>query len=61
MQAAGFRKFKVSPEHVKMWKEEDARNPAKDYGVKISGNWYWYESWLKRCLKLCEDAGDRYR
>ncbi len=61
VQEAGFTKFKVYPEHVKMWQEEDARNPVKDYGVKISGNWYWYKSWLRRCLELCENAGDRYR
>ena len=61
VQAVGFRGFRVSPEHVDMWKAEDAKNPGKGYGVEIAGMWYWYESWLKRCLKLCEAAGDRYR
>ena len=44
-----------------MWKAEDAKNPGKDYGTEVEGKWYWYESWIKRCLELCEAAGDRYR
>lgn len=58
---AGFSKFRVSPEHVKMWKSEDAKNPGKGYGTQVAGAWYWYESWLKKCLELCEKAGDRYK
>ena len=61
VQAAGFAKFKTQPEHVKMWKAEDAKNPSKGYGIEVEGQWYWYESWVKRCLELCEDAGDLYR
>ena len=60
VQAAGFAKFKTQPEHVKMWKAEDAKNPSKGYGIEVEGQWYWYESWVKRCLELCEDAGDLY-
>jgi len=51
----------VSPEHVKMWQSEDAKNPGKGYGTKVAGVWYWYESWLKKCLELCEAAGDKYK
>lgn len=58
---AGFSKFRVSPEHVKMWKSEDAKNSGKGYGTKVAGVWYWYESWLEKCLELCEKAGDRYK
>ncbi len=58
---AGFSKFRVSPEHVKMWKSEDAKNPGKGYGTQVAGVWYWYEPWLKKCLELCEKAGDRYK
>ncbi len=57
---AGFSKFRINPEHVEMWKSEDAKNPGKGYGVEIAGCWYWYDSWLKRCLELCELAGDKY-
>jgi hypothetical protein len=58
---AGFPKFRIQPEHVRMWQGEDAKNPAKGYGVDISGTWYWYETWLKECLERCQEAGDTYR
>lgn len=61
VRAAGFKRFRVQPEHVEMWKAEDAKNPAKGFGVAVEGVWYWYESWIKRCIKLCHEAGARYR
>ncbi|MDE0423383.1 MAG: DUF3644 domain-containing protein [Candidatus Poribacteria bacterium] len=61
VQEAGFKKFRTQPEHVRMWKAEDAKNPSKGYGVEVQGQWYWYESWVKRCLELCKAAGDLYR
>lgn len=61
VRKAGFPKFKVQPEHVEMWQSEDAKNPAKGYGVKVEGAWYWYENWITRCIELCNLAGDRYK
>lgn len=61
VREAGFTKFRTQPEHVRMWKAEDAKNLDKGYGVEVEGKWYWYESWIERCLELCEAAGDRYR
>lgn len=61
VQEAGFTKFRTQPEHVRMWKAEDAKNPNKGYGIEVEGQWYWYESWIERCLELCEAAGDHYR
>lgn len=58
---AGFKKFRISPEHTAMWKSEDAKSLAKGYGVEIQGYWYWYESWIERCIELCQAAGDKYR
>lgn len=58
---AGFANFRRNPEHLRMWKSEDAKNPAKGYGTMVAGTWYWYESWVKRCIKLCENAGDMYK
>jgi len=59
--AAGFPKFRVQPEHVNMWKVEDAKNPAKGYGVEVEGVWYWYDTWVKRCIELCTAAGEKYK
>jgi len=61
VQNAGFKKFRVQPEHVKMWKAEDAKNPGKGYGVDVQGTWFWYDNWIQRCIELCEAAGDTYR
>jgi hypothetical protein len=61
VQKAGFEKFRRNPEHVQIWKAEDAKNPAKGYGVELYGTWYWYENWVKRVIELCEKAGDKYR
>jgi hypothetical protein len=58
---AGFNKFRVNPEHVRMWKSEDAKNPGRGHGTYVAGTWYWYESWIKRCIELCTAAGDKYK
>ena len=61
VQAAGFTKFRVQREHLDMWKAEDAKAEGKGYGVSIAGVWYWYQSWLDRCIELCKAAGDTYK
>jgi hypothetical protein len=61
VQKAGFPGFRVQPEHLRMWKAEDAKNPAKGYGIEIQGAWYWYQSWVERCVELCKQAGDEYQ
>jgi hypothetical protein len=61
VQDAGFKKFRVSPEHVKMWQGEDAKADGKGYGVTVQGLWYWYQSWIDRCIELCTAAGDAFK
>ncbi len=61
VQNSGFPKFRIQPEHVTLWKAEDAKNPAKGYGVEVSGVWYWYQPWIDHCIQHCKDSGDRYR
>lgn len=58
---SGFPNFRIQPEHVNFWKEEDAKNPAKGYGVEVSGVWYWYQSWIDHCIQHCKDSGDKYK
>lgn len=60
VRKAGFKQFRVFQEHVEMWKAEDAKNPAKGYGVDVQGSWFWYQSWIDRCIELCKAAGDKY-
>jgi hypothetical protein len=61
VRAAGFGSYRVQREHLDMWKTEDAKHEAKGYGVDVQGTWYWYQSWVDRCLELCKQAGNRYR
>jgi hypothetical protein len=57
VQKAGFSRFRVNPEHLQMWRAEDAKNPAKGYGTEVAGTWFWYDRWIKRCIELCQAAG----
>jgi hypothetical protein len=61
VRKAGFPKFRVQHDHVNMWKSETAKDPAKGYGVQVEGAWFWYDSWIKRCIELCEAADSKYR
>lgn len=61
VRSAGFKKFRVTPEHSRMWKAEDAKNPGRGFGVEVQGVWYWYQSWIDRCIEACTAAGDKYR
>jgi hypothetical protein len=58
---AGFKKLSAGGSHIEMWKAEDAKNPAKGYGVDVHGLWYWYQSWVDRVLALCAAAGDKFK
>jgi hypothetical protein len=60
VRKAGFSKFRISPEHVDLWRAEDAKNPGKGYGVDIAGSWYWYQNWVDRCIHHCKEAGNKY-
>ena len=37
VRKAGFPRFRIRPEHVDMWKDENAKDPAKGYGVDVQG------------------------
>lgn len=61
VQKAGFAQFRMFPHHVDMWRSEDAKNPGKGFGVDVQGAWFWYQSWIDRCLALCEARGTEFR
>ena len=61
VQRAGFPRFRISPERVDFWKSKGAKDPAEGFGTEVRGTWYWYQNWVDRCIKHCEEAGDRYR
>lgn len=53
MKKKGFIKFGMH-QHTSLWKQSEAKNPAKGFGVKVAKTWYWYDSWLKEVEKYCE-------
>jgi hypothetical protein len=61
VRRAGFPRFAMFPDHLNMWRSEDAKNPGKGYGCDVQGSWFWYQSWIDRCLELCEGAGPAFR
>jgi hypothetical protein len=54
VRKAGFAGYKVQPHHLRMWQNEDAKNPGKGYGAEVAGTWYWYQSWVDHCIDLCK-------
>ena len=49
-QEAGFTSFRIG-RHTELWKKEDAKNPGKGYGIKVSKQWYWYQRWVDFVLE----------
>ncbi len=59
-QNAGFKKFNMT-HHTKLWKAEDAKNPARAYGTQVETTWYWYQNWVDRCIEFCTSNGDTFK
>lgn len=47
--------------HTKLWQQSDAKNPAKGYGTKVSGQWYWYQNWVDFVRQHCQESSDKYK
>jgi hypothetical protein len=59
MTNEGFPKFRTH-EHTVLWKDMDAKNLSKGYGVQVSNAWYWYESWMEVVRTHCNENRARY-
>ena len=59
MNDIGYKMFKM-PQHTKLWKENDAKNLEKKFGVDIADKWYWYETWLQFVKQHCNDNLKQY-
>lgn len=60
MKADGFPNFSMHW-HTEIWREKDAKNPAKGFGVDVAGTWYWYDQWLDEVKKYCVEQGNRFK
>lgn len=55
MNDEGFPQFNMH-RHTALWKELDAKNPNKNFGVFVAGkSWHWYESWMEKVREHCND------
>ena len=60
MKAKGYTKFNFH-KHTELWKENDAKNPAKGYGGIVAGkHWYWYQSWFNFIEEHCKNHKSWY-
>jgi len=60
MNDEGFKKFNLH-HHTQLWKNEDAKNPGKGYGVVVANTWYWYERWVNFVRTHCNQNKDHYQ
>ena len=60
LKVEGFPKFGMA-QHTYFWKSNEAKNPAKGYGMQIAKTWYWYDSWISVVQEHCKNNSEAYR
>lgn len=60
MKKEGFKNFNLHS-HALLWREKDAKNPAKGFGTSVEGSWYWYESWLEQVRQYCNQNEAQFK
>jgi hypothetical protein len=60
MQQEGYSRFKM-PQHTDLWKKNYAKDPGKGFGILVSKQWYWYNSWLEFVQKHCQENAVVYQ
>ena len=59
MHEQGYPRFSIHY-HTLLWKEMNARDPAKGYGSWVEGIWYWYDNWIEVVRNHCEEHRERF-
>lgn len=59
MRQEGFEEFSIHW-HTKFWKDKDAKNAGKGFGVKVGKLWYWYDVWVDEVRQHCKDNAAKY-
>ena len=54
MRKEGFPRFSIHW-HTELWRERDAKDPAKGFGVEVAGAWYWYDRWVEEVRNYCRE------
>ncbi|CAN7348482.1 hypothetical protein [Mesorhizobium sp. LjNodule214] len=61
MHAEGYPKFNQAA-YTALWKELDAKDPAKGFGKAgdYKNTWVWFDSWLARVRAHCQENASKY-
>jgi hypothetical protein len=59
MKKEGYLRFTMQS-HTDLWKQMDAKNPAKGFGVAVQKAWYWYDSWVEEVRAHCQKDAAHY-
>lgn len=59
MHAEGYPLFNYH-HHTKLWKQMEARDQSKGYGVWVEGKWHWYERWIAVVREHCAENSELY-
>lgn len=53
MKEEGYAQFSMHS-HTNLWKQMDAKNPGKGFGVAVQKTWYWYDTWVAQVREHCQ-------
>jgi len=59
MKDKGYKLFGIT-QHTNLWKEKEAKDANKGYGVIVAGTWYWYQKWIQVVLEHCKENAALY-
>lgn len=59
MHAKGYYRFGMY-HHTQLWKQINAKDEGKGFGVSVAGFWYWYDNWIKEVEKYCIDHREEF-
>jgi hypothetical protein len=59
MHAKGYNRFGMY-HHTQLWKQINAKDEGKGFGVSVAGFWYWYDNWIKKVEKYCIDHREEF-
>ena len=55
MASEGYPGFTLH-RHTEFWRAVDGKNPAEGYGYELGGRWFWYDRWVEKVRKHCQDS-----
>jgi len=61
VEAEGYPRF-TQHNHTMLWKQLNAKDPAKGYGCQgdYKNTWVWFDNWISRVLEHCQENAERY-